>query len=107
MLKFYKSCLEKSTLRYFMFGHIGDAHLHVNMLPSDKKEYEKCKKLQLEFVKKSISLGGTVSAEHGIGKAKKELLKLLYGDKGIREMIAVKKVLDPNLILGRGNLFDI
>ena len=107
MLKLYKSSLEKSTLRHFVFGHIGDAHMHVNMLPADQKEYEKCKELQLEFVKKSISFGGTVSAEHGIGKAKKRFLKLLYGDKGIKEMLAVKKALDPNLILGRGNVFDI
>jgi len=107
MLRFYKSSLEKSALRYFVFGHIGDAHLHVNMLPFSEKEYDKARKLELEFVKKSIALGGTVSAEHGIGKTKKEFLKLLYGEKGIREMITVKKALDPNLILGRGNIFDI
>ncbi|NQU95231.1 MAG: FAD-binding oxidoreductase [Candidatus Omnitrophica bacterium] len=106
MLEFYKNSLEKNALRHFVFGHIGDAHLHVNMLPADQKEYEKCKNLQLEFVKKSLSLGGTVSAEHGIGKSKKGFLKLLYGEKGINEMIEVKKTLDRNLILGRGNVFD-
>ena len=37
----------------------------------------------------------------------KEFVKLLYGEKGIREMIGVKKALDPNLILGRGNIFDL
>jgi len=106
MLQFYADNLEESGLLYFIFGHIGDAHLHVNMLPSGKKSYEKAKKLQLEFVKKSISLGGTVSAEHGIGKTRKEFLKLLYGEKGIKEMRAVKKALDPNLILSPGNIFD-
>ena len=58
------------------------------------------------ILKKSISLGGTVSAEHGIGKTKREFLKLLYGEKGIKEMFEVKKALDPNLILGKGNIFE-
>ncbi|UCD54704.1 MAG: FAD-binding oxidoreductase [Candidatus Omnitrophota bacterium] len=107
MLQFYKDNLSKSNLEYFIFGHIGDAHLHVNMIPSGKKEYNKARELELEFVKKSVALGGTVSAEHGIGKTKREFLKLLYGEKGIREMFAVKKALDPNLILGRGNIFHL
>lgn len=107
MLRFYDANLSGSGLRYFLFGHIGDAHLHVNMLPDGKESYNKAKALQLEFVKKSISLGGTVSAEHGIGKTRREFLKALYGEKGIREMIEVKKALDPNLILGRGNIFDL
>ena len=107
MLRFYADNLQKSGLRHFVFGHIGDAHLHVNMLPSGKADYEKAKKLQLEFVKKSVSLGGTVSAEHGIGKSKRAFLKLLYGEKGVREMFEVKKALDPKLILGRGNIFFI
>ncbi len=105
MMRFYSDRLQKSGLRHFIFGHIGDAHLHVNMLPSDRAGYEKAGKLRLEFVKKSISLGGTVSAEHGIGKTKREFLKLLYGEKGVREMLEVKKTFDPNLILGRGNIF--
>jgi D-lactate dehydrogenase (cytochrome) len=107
MLRFYKDTLKKTGLRHFVFGHIGDAHLHVNMIPNGEKEYNKARELELEFVKRSISLGGTVSAEHGIGKTKREFLKLLYGEKGVREMFAVKKALDPNLILGRGNIFHL
>ncbi len=107
MFQYYKEMLEKSGLKYFIFGHIGDFHLHVNMLPASGEDYKQARKLQLEFVKKSIFLGGTVTAEHGIGKTKKELLKLLYGEDGIAEMRQVKRVLDPNMILGRGNIFDI
>ncbi|MCQ9207157.1 MAG: FAD-binding oxidoreductase [Omnitrophica bacterium] len=106
MLKCYSDGLGRSGLRHFVFGHIGDAHLHVNMLPSGKNDYNRAKSLQLDFVKKSVSLGGTVSAEHGIGKTKKEFLKLLYGEEGVKEMKKVKLALDPNFILGIGNLFD-
>jgi len=107
IMQFYKEILEKSGLKYFVFGHIGDAHLHVNILPSDEKERKYAKEILLKFVKKAIALHGTVSAEHGIGKTKREFLKLLYGEKGIKEMLEVKKALDPNLILGRGSIFSV
>ncbi|OGW74912.1 MAG: hypothetical protein A2Z72_00055 [Omnitrophica bacterium RBG_13_46_9] len=107
MMLFYKDNLKNSALQHFVFGHIGDSHLHVNMLPADPGAYEKSRKLQLEFVKKSIALGGTVSAEHGIGKTKTGFLKLLYGENGVKDMFTVKKALDPNLILGRGNIFAV
>ena len=106
LLCFYEENLKNSNLKYFVFGHIGDAHLHVNMIAPDEKGYAEAKRIQLEFVKKSVTLGGTVSAEHGIGKTKREFLKILYGEKGIREMLEVKRALDPNLILGKGNIFE-
>jgi len=47
-----------------------------------------------------------VSAEHGIGKLKKPLLQLMYGDTGIAAMRAVKRVFDPESRLNPGNMFD-
>ena len=52
-----------------------------------------------------MELGGTVSAEHGLGKRKAHLLKLQYSAKHIEAMRSVKRRLDPNGILGRGTLF--
>ena len=51
-----------------------------------------------------LELGGTLSAEHGIGKLKAEYLVGMYQEEGIREMARVKKALDPDLVLNRGNL---
>jgi FAD/FMN-containing dehydrogenase len=51
-------------------------------------------------------MGGTISAEHGIGKLKVEMLEKMYGADGINEMKDVKRVFDRGLILNRGNLFD-
>lgn len=105
MLSLYKSSLGQRVIPYVIFGHIGECHLHVNMLPSTKKEYELAKTRYLKFVEMALEFGGTVSAEHGIGKLKHIYLEKMYGHRGISEMIALKKNLDPNCILGRDNIF--
>ncbi|NTW48269.1 MAG: FAD-binding oxidoreductase, partial [Chlorobiales bacterium] len=56
------------------------------------------------FIKKSLELGGTISAEHGVGKLKSKYLVTMFGEDGIREMVRIKKIFDPNLILNIGNL---
>ena len=103
----YKRVLAESQIEYFLFGHIGDSHIHMNLLPKTPQELEKSWNIALTFIEKSVELGGTVSAEHGIGKMRREYMKILYGEKGIQEMLEVKKALDPNLILGRGNIFQL
>jgi D-lactate dehydrogenase (cytochrome) len=75
------------------------------MLPRSEEEMSEIKETYIGFAKKAVSLGGTVSAEHGIGKIKHHFLKIMYGDAGIAEMVRVKKVFDPNCILGPDNVF--
>ncbi len=107
---FYKNLsykVAKEKLDYVTYGHFGDSHIHLNMLPKNEKEYEKAKKLYGQFCEDAIKLGGTFSAEHGVGKNKKEYLIRMYGTDEIKKMIEIKKRLDTNLILGIGNVFDI
>src|SRR5260370_42356124 len=59
-----------------------------------------------ELHRHAVALGGTVSAEHGLGKRKAHLLNLQYTAEQIESMKKVKKHLDPNWLLNRGNLFD-
>ena len=106
MMNYYKEILKDIEIQYFLFGHIGDSHIHLNLFPKTEKEFIDAKRTAMTLIKKSVSLGGTVSAEHGIGKLRKEYLKILYGENGIREMFRIKKILDPNLILGRANIFS-
>ena len=105
-LNFYKQKLDASNLEYVIFGHIGDNHLHANMLPKTDEEVIKAKNLYGRFVAQAVMLGGTVSAEHGIGKLKKHYLYVMYGERYLNEMAEIKRALDPNGILGRGNIFD-
>ena len=101
----YKGTLATSGLRYTIFGHIGDNHVHVNILPRDENEGTRARELYLQFLKYAASVGGTLSAEHGVGKLKRDYLRLFYNDDQLRQMAAVKKHFDPHGILGRGNIF--
>jgi D-lactate dehydrogenase (cytochrome) len=105
MLRFYQETMRATDLRYTIFGHIGDNHVHVNVLPRNDDEAAQARDIYLRFVKRAVEIGGTISAEHGIGKLKREYLRLLYGEKHLREMAALKRAFDPAGILGRGNIF--
>ncbi|MDQ3750532.1 MAG: FAD-binding oxidoreductase [Acidobacteriota bacterium] len=105
-LKFYKQKLTASGLDFVIFGHIGDNHLHANILPKTDDEAKKAKHLYGRFVAQAIMFGGTISAEHGIGKLKSKYLNVQYGERYLSEMAELKKTFDPNGILGRGNMFD-
>lgn len=104
---FCKSLVEKENIDYVAYGHFGNSHLHLNMLPKNEEEFQKGKAIYKMICQKAVELGGTVSAEHGIGKSKREYLLMMYGEEAINEMIALKKAFDPNMILGSGNLFEI
>ncbi len=106
MLEFYQNTLRYDDLRYTIFGHIGDNHVHVNILPRNDAEAERAWEIYRRFIRRAVAVGGTISAEHGIGKLKREYLRELYGDDHLREMAALKRAFDPAGILGRGNVFD-
>ncbi|MHA1934075.1 MAG: FAD-binding oxidoreductase [Candidatus Thorarchaeota archaeon] len=106
-LKFYRELLEEQGMEYVIFGHIGDNHLHVNMIPRNNEEVHQGMDNYMTFAKRAVELGGTVAAEHGIGKLKRDFLVAMYGEKGIAEMQAVKKALDPQWLLNRGNMFSV
>jgi D-lactate dehydrogenase (cytochrome) len=105
-LKFYKDTLDASGIEYVIFGHIGDCHLHANLLPKDDAEAERARHLYGRFVAQAVMLGGTVSAEHGIGKLKSKYLYVMMGERYMNEMAELKRAFDPNGILGRGNMID-
>lgn len=105
MMSFLRQSLEGSGLRYVIFGHIGDSHLHLNVMPRNPDELRWGKELALSIARRAVELGGTVSAEHGIGKLKHAFLTLQYGDEGVREMAAVKAALDTSGVLNRGVMF--
>jgi D-lactate dehydrogenase (cytochrome) len=77
------------------------------MLPKNDKEFKVAQNLYKQFCKEAINYGGTFSAEHGVGKNKKEYLINMYGSDAVKMMVQIKKKFDPDLILGIGNIFDV
>ncbi|MFW9806324.1 MAG: FAD-binding oxidoreductase [Candidatus Thorarchaeota archaeon] len=106
-LNYYITTLEEQGMEYAMWGHIGNNHIHVNMLPRNNEEVEQGMNNYMTFAKRAIELGGTVAAEHGIGKLKRAFLEAMYGEKGIEEMQAVKRSLDSKWLINRGNMVAI
>ncbi len=106
-LKYYIATLEEQGMEYAMWGHIGDNHIHVNMLPRNNEEVHQGMDNYMTFAKRAIELGGTVAAEHGIGKLKRAFLEAMYGEDGISEMQAVKKSLDSKWLINRGNMIPV
>jgi D-lactate dehydrogenase (cytochrome) len=105
MLNFYQETLRASQLQYVIFGHIGDNHVHVNILPRDDRQATQAREIYRQFIERAVRVGGTISAEHGVGKIKRDYLRALYGDESLRQMAALKRAFDPACILGRGNMF--
>ena len=93
--------------QYTIFGHIGDANVHVNLLPDTDDGAVNAEALMEDFADHVVSLGGTVAAEHGVGKLKTNLLKRMYGEQEIEAMRDVKRQLDPHWLLGRGTIFEV
>jgi D-lactate dehydrogenase (cytochrome) len=107
--KYYSEMTAAATennIDYICYGHIGDCHLHLNMLPKNENELALAKLLYAQFCKRAVELGGTISAEHGIGKMKRNYLFEMYGEENIKQMAMIKRKLDSNSLLGIGNIFE-
>jgi D-lactate dehydrogenase (cytochrome) len=102
-----KKEVETENLDYVIYGHFGNSHIHLNMLPKTEEEFTKGKEIYKSICSNAISQGGTFSAEHGVGKNKREYLVEMYGQANVNKMRKLKKTLDPNYILGAGNLFEV
>lgn len=106
VLALYESGLAASGLEHLTFGHIGANHLHVNILPRDPADYAAGKALYTQWATQVIAWGGSISAEHGIGKLKRDLFRQMVGDTTLARMRTLKKLFDPATLLNPGTLLD-
>jgi len=102
MLETYHKKLDKSGIEYVIFGHIGDNHPHVNMLPKNEKELLLAHELYVELAKDAVRLGGTIAAEHGIGRFKRHLMPIQYPPEMLDAMLELKNIFDPAGLLNPG-----
>lgn len=99
------SKLEHSNLQYFIWGHFGNSHIHLNLIPRNQEEEALAREIFDWHIQTALQLGGTYSAEHGTGKLKRKYLEMMYGKDIVDKMKKIKLAFDPKNLLGQGNLF--
>lgn len=103
-----KEITARHGLHAICYGHAGDGNLHVNLLKrglSDAEWDEKLEPAIREVFALTVSLGGTISGEHGIGWSQKSYLPIALGAAELEAMARIKRALDPNAILNPGKIF--
>lgn len=93
------------------YGHIGDGNLHLNILKPENLQIEefkaRCSEVSTDIFDAIKMLGGSVSAEHGVGTLKAPYLGYSKSDSEIDAMRAIKAIFDPDGILNPGKVFSI
>jgi FAD/FMN-containing dehydrogenase len=96
--------------RCVVFGHIGDGNIHFNIsqpVKADKDKFlKKEKMIRKKIINLTLHLKGSISAEHGIGLARKDDLKK-YKKKDVEVFKSIKKSFDPKNIMNPGKIIDI
>ena len=97
---------EKYGLPVSIFGHAGDGNIHWHTLvpPGDAQALANGEQAATDLIRYALSVGGTATAEHGIGLAKREFLIEEHG-QAVEVMKKIKRALDPNGILNPGKMF--
>ena len=93
-------------LKVYAFGHAGDGNIHLNFTAPDRSQAPGMEQAIRQTFKKVLSLGGTISGEHGIGVAKLPFIGMELPQDSIRLQMDIKRLFDPNLILNPGKVFD-
>lgn len=108
-LKALENIKHKSGIKVIGYGHLGDGNIHVNILKMNASN-ENWKASREEIIEKvmniAISMGGTISGEHGIGITKKKYMPLVFTKTDIEIMKSIKQSIDPNNILNPGKIID-
>lgn len=91
--------------RFCAYGHLGDGNLHVNLLCKTAQELEAAQPLRRKILELTVSMGGTITGEHGIGLAKRDVLDIEQSQELIALQRRIKATLDPYGIMNPGKVF--
>jgi glycolate oxidase len=107
MLSFLRELSVKSGIKIVNFGHAGDGNIHVNIMvdQDDEESYRKGHALAGEMFGRVLSLGGTISGEHGVGLTKADFISMEVKPAEMELMRGVKGLFDPRNILNPGKIF--
>ena len=108
LIKGIKETGTKYGFQSICYGHAGDGNLHVNIIKADMSDGDWNTKLKpgiREIFELTVSLGGTISGEHGIGLVQKDYMQIRFSKIHLNLMRGIKQVFDPNGILNPGKIF--
>ncbi len=108
LMKGIKAIGAKFGFESVCYGHAGDGNLHVNIIKANMSDNDWNHQLKngiREIFELTISLGGTISGEHGIGLVQKDYMPLKFSEIHLNLMRGIKQVFDPNGILNPGKIF--
>ncbi|VVJ23241.1 Glycolate dehydrogenase (EC [Amycolatopsis camponoti] len=96
-------------LRIAVVGHAGDGNMHPTIVyqPDDEDEFARAQRAFDAILEVGLSLGGTVTGEHGVGKIKREWLAREIGPVGLRVHRQIKAALDPENLFNPGSMFSM
>ena len=103
-LREFFAALERLAIPAVTYGHLGDGNLHVNLLAAGETDPAALDRQLLDLFRLSMSLGGTLSGEHGIGLAKRDAFLALSDPGHIHALRALKQALDPCGIFNPGKV---
>ena len=92
----YQQELNLRGFEYAIFGHAGNNHFHVNILPRNLEELSEAKAAYFVLAQQIVKRGGAVAAEHGIGRLKREFLKAQYSAEELEQFKSIRKFFDPD-----------
>ena len=107
MVSFIAQTAAEHQLTVGTFGHMGDGNLHPTFL-TDERDLPEMARVHLALdaiVSKTLSLGGTITGEHGVGLAKKHWLQQQLGEPSLNLMRQLKHTIDPQNLLNPGKIF--
>ncbi len=110
LLSGVKQIGKKYGFQSVCYGHAGDGNLHVNILKgalTDTEWNDQLPKGIREIFELVVSLGGTLSGEHGIGLVQKNYMPIAFDQTQLNIFRQLKKMFDPNLILNPGKVTDL
>ncbi len=94
-----RAMLEEMELPHLVFGHVGQGHLHANVIPNDLRQLEEGERAMRGIAALAAEMGGTVSAEHGLGRLKADFLELMLTPGELEEMRTLRRTFDPGGLL--------
>ncbi|HSG27368.1 MAG TPA: FAD-linked oxidase C-terminal domain-containing protein [Candidatus Krumholzibacterium sp.] len=107
-VSFIHETAARHGLDCYIFGHCGDGNLHVNIMTDrrDRSEIERAGRFVDELFRETVSMGGTLSGEHGIGITKNEYLGVLFSGQELALQAGIRRAMDPQSRLNPGKYFD-